>query len=77
MAEDGYMTENGKRAENSIENAARYTTRDYSRPIVLNLHGIEGLRTYLKIITTPAKKYDAAKAKEIAAENLRRQGLDV
>ena len=76
MAENFQMPGNRERTENATENSIRYTTRDYSKPIVLNFHGIEGFRTYLKIITTPAKKYDAAKAKEKAAENLRRQGLD-
>ena len=55
----------------------RYSVRDYSKPIMLKLTGIEGFRTYLKIITTPAKKYDAEAAKERAAENLRKQGLMV
>ena len=54
-----------------------YNVRDYSKPIMLKLIGIEGFRTYLKIITTPAKKYDAAAAKEKAAENLRKQELMV
>ena len=58
-------------------NAIKKTNRDYSKPIMLLLQGKEGLKTYLKIVTTPREKYDAISAAERAAENLRRQGLRI
>ncbi len=51
--------------------------RDYSKPILLNLKGEKGFRTYVKIATSPRVKYDAKAAAEKAAENLRAQGLKV
>ena len=51
--------------------------RDYSKTIVLNLQGEKGLRTYIKIATSPRVKYDAAAAAEKALENLRRQGMKI
>lgn len=54
-----------------------FTLRDYSKPIMLNLQGEKGLRTYIKIITSPREKYDAKAAAERARENLRRQGVEV
>lgn len=51
--------------------------RDYSKPVVLNLHGEKGFRTYVKIATSPRSKYDAKAAAAKAAEKLRQQGLDV
>lgn len=53
------------------------TARDYSKPILLNLRGKKGFRTYVKIVTSPKVKYDAKAAAEKAAENLRKQGLRV
>lgn len=53
------------------------TSRDYSKPILLNLRGKKGFRTYVKIVTSPKVKYDAKAAAEKAAENLRKQGLRV
>ena len=51
--------------------------RDYSKPIILILHGEKGLRTYIKILQSPRVKYDAKAAAEKAKENLRQQGLIV
>ncbi len=51
--------------------------RDYSEPILLNLKGEKGLRTYIKIATSPRVKYDAKSASEKAAAKLREQGLNV
>ncbi len=51
--------------------------RDYSKPIILNLTGEKGFRTYVKMITSPRVKYDAQAAAQKAAEKLRRQGLRV
>ena len=51
--------------------------RDYSKPIMLNLRGKKGYRTFVKIATTPRQKYDARAAAEKAAENLRKQGLRI
>ena len=51
--------------------------RDYSKPIVLNLQGEKGLRTYIKIATSPRIKYDAKSAAKKARENLRKQGMDI
>ena len=53
------------------------SVRDYSKPIMLRLEGKKGLRTYLEIVTSPPPKYDAEATAEKAAENLRRQGLNV
>lgn len=51
--------------------------RDYSKPIILNLHGEKGLRTYIKIATSPRVKYDAKAAANKAKENLRKQGMNI
>jgi hypothetical protein len=51
--------------------------RDYSKPIMLNLQGEKGLRTYIKIATSPRVKYDAKAAAKKARENLRKQGMNV
>ena len=51
--------------------------RDYSKPILLNLKGEKGFRTYIKIATSPRVKYDAKAAAERAAEKLRAQGFNV
>lgn len=51
--------------------------RDYSKPIMLNLQGEKGLRTYIKIATSPRVKYDAKAAAQKARENLRKQGMNV
>ena len=59
------------------EATKKNTVRDYSKPIMLNLHGKEGFRAYVQIVTTPPTKYDAKAAKERAAENLRKQGINV
>ena len=53
------------------------TARDYSKPIMLNLQGEKGLRTYIRIATSPKVKYDAKTAAEKAKENLRMQGVRV
>ena len=53
------------------------SARDYSKTIVLNLQGEKGLRTYIRIATSPRVKYDAAAAAEEARENLRRQGMNL
>lgn len=53
------------------------TLRDYSKPIILNLRGKKGLRTYAKIATSPRVRYNAKLAAERAARNLKRQGLSV
>ena len=52
-------------------------TRDYSKPILLNLQGEKGLRAYIQIIQSPKVKYDAKTAAEAAKENLRKQGLNI
>ena len=49
--------------------------RDYSRPILLNLRGKDGFRTYVKIVTSPKVRYDAKTASQEAAKYLREQGL--
>ncbi len=51
--------------------------RDYSKPIVLNLRGKKGFRTYVKIATTPKTKYDAKAEAQKAAEVLKEQGINV
>ena len=51
--------------------------RDYSKPLVLNLQGEKGLRTYIRIATSPRVKYDARAAAQKARENLRKQGMKV
>ena len=51
--------------------------RDYSKPIVLSLRGKRGFETYVKIVASSHKKYDAKAASEKAAKNLRRQGINV
>ena len=51
--------------------------RDYSKPIMLNLQGEKGLRTYIKIVKSPRVKYDAKAAAQKARENLRKQGINV
>lgn len=51
--------------------------RDYSKPIMLNLQGEKGLRTYIKIATSPRVKYAAKAAAQKARENLRKQGMNV
>lgn len=53
------------------------SVRDYSKPIMLNLQGEKGLRTYIRIATSPRVKYDAKAAAEKAKENLRKQGVRV
>ena len=58
-------------------NTTQSKIRDYSKPIMIRLQGIEGFKTYVRIVTTPAKKYDAAEAMKLAAENLKKQGLTV
>ena len=58
-------------------NKRKIPIRDYSKPIILNLQGEKGLRTYIRIATSPRKKYDAKTAAEKAKENLRRQGVIV
>lgn len=57
--------------------AVKDITRDYSKPILLNLRGEKGFRTYVKIVTSPRIRYDAKAAAEKAAENLRKQGLEI
>lgn len=52
-------------------------SRDYSKPILLNLQGEKGLRAYIQIIKSPRIKYDAKAAAEKAKENLRKQGLNI
>lgn len=49
--------------------------RDYSKPILLNLRGKDGFRTYVKIVTSPKVRYDAKTASQEAAKYLREQGL--
>ena len=51
--------------------------RDYSKPIILNLQGEKGLRTYIRIATSPRVKYNAKSASEKAKENLRKQGFRI
>ena len=51
--------------------------RDYSRPILLNLRGKDGFRTYVKIVTSPKVRYDARTASQEAAKYLREQGLEL
>ena len=57
--------------------ATENVTRDYSKPIILDLRGEKGFRTYVKIVTSPKIRYDAKAAAEKAAEKLRKQGLEV
>lgn len=52
-------------------------TRDYSKPILLNLKGEKGFRAYVKIVTSPRIKYNAKEASEKAAEKLRAQGFNI
>ena len=59
------------------ETKKRTTERDYSKPMMLNLRGEKGLRTYIRIATSPRVKYDAKAAAEKAKENLRSQGFRV
>ena len=58
-------------------NKKKSLARDYSKPIILNLQGEKGLRTYIRIANSPRKKYDAKTASEKAKENLRKQGVIV
>lgn len=53
------------------------TLRDYSKPIIPLFRGKKGYRAYLEIATTPPTRYNAEAEKQKAAENLRRQGLNV
>ena len=59
------------------ESKRKPAVRDYSKPILPIFRGKDGFRTYVRIVTTPPTKYDAKAAREKAAENLRRQGLNV
>lgn len=58
-------------------NKVKENDRDYSKPILLNLRGKDGFRTYVKIVTSPKVRYDAKAASEEAAKYLREQGLDI
>ena len=62
-------------ATNRMEKTAHL--RDYSKPMVLDLRGEKGLRTYIKIAKSPRIEYNAKAAAEKAANNLRMQGLNV
>ena len=53
------------------------SVRDYTKPIMLRLEGKKGLRTYLEIVTSPPTRYDAEAEAKKAAENLRKQGINV
>ena len=55
----------------------KHSVRDYSKPIVPLFKGKEGYRSYVKIVTTPGTKYDAKQAAQKAADNLKKQGLNV
>lgn len=55
----------------------RAMERDYSKPMMLDLRGEKGLRTYIRIATSPRVKYDAKAAADKARENLRSQGFRV
>jgi len=54
-----------------------FSTRDYRKPVRLRLRGKKGLETYAKIVTSPKIRYDANAAAEKAAENLRKQGMEL
>lgn len=51
--------------------------RDYSKPMVLNLHGTEGFRKFVKLATSPSANYNAKEEAQKAADNLRKQGLSL
>lgn len=53
------------------------TLRDYSKPIVPIFRGEKGHRAYIEIATTPPTRYNAEVEKQKAADNLRRQGLNI
>lgn len=59
------------------ENIKKTETRDYSKPIMINFKGIEGHKAYIKMVTTPQKKYNAEDEAKKAAENLRKQGISL
>ena len=51
--------------------------RDYSKAILPDFRGKDGFRAFVKIVTTPPKAYNAAEASRKAAEELRKQGVNV
>ena len=53
------------------------TLRDYSKPIIPVFRGKKGYRAYVEIATTPPTRYNAEAEKKKAADNLRKQGLEV
>ena len=55
----------------------RFSTRDYRKSVRLCLRGKEGKQAFARILTSTRTKYDAKAAVEQAAENLRRQGMDI
>ncbi len=63
--------------DNEVQTNESVKARDYSKPILLNLQGEKGLRTYIQIVQSPKIKYDSRKAAEKAKENLRKQGLKI
>ena len=54
-----------------------YIPRDYSKPLMIKLKGIRGLREYIRLLKTPPVKYDATKKAEEALQALRRQGAKI
>lgn len=54
-----------------------FSSRDYRKSVYLCLHGKEGKQAFAKILTSPRTKYDAKAAAEQAAENLRRQEMNI
>ena len=63
--------------DSEVQTNESVKARDYSKPILLNLQGEKGLRTYIQIVQSPKIKYDSRKAAEKAKENLRKQGLKI
>ena len=53
------------------------TQRDYSKPIIPVFRGKKGYRAFVEIATTPPTRYNAEAEKQKAADNLKKQGLNV
>ena len=54
-----------------------YTPRDYSKPILIKFKGVEGLKSYIRLLKTSPKKYDANRKAEEALQALRKQGAKI
>lgn len=62
---------------NSNPDTGNKAIRDYTKPIMPRFRGKEGYKAYVKIVTTPPVRYDAAAESAKAAEFLRKQGLNL